>query len=315
MTTSPQADPLLFGGLPFTTSEAAAEGLGQSRLRALVRHGIVRRMLRGVYVDADLPDSVELRVAAVLKVVAPDAIICRRTAAWLYGVDTFALQEQDEPPPIETLRPSESRATRLAGADGHVQTVLAGDVVMHHGVRVTSPLATAVHLARHLHRPLGLSALDAMCHAELITVPDLLAAVDRYPHHPGIVKARDLAGLVEPATESPPESWLRLRLVDAGLGSPVPQVQVDDGSRTYRVDLAYLDPLPNGRFLALEYDSDQWHSTLQQRNADANRRHRLGAVGWDVLSVRKEDVWGTDDKLERKVGELLGRHPRLPRQW
>jgi hypothetical protein len=43
-------------------------------------------------------------------------------------------------------------------------------LAVRHGLRVTSPLATAVHLARHLPRPFALSALDAMARAELISV-------------------------------------------------------------------------------------------------------------------------------------------------
>jgi hypothetical protein len=310
-----QRRPALFDGLPFTVAEAAAEGLDRTAIRRLARNGQIRKVVRGVYIDGAVPDSIPVRAAAVAKVIPPDAIICRRTAAWLYGIDAFAFQELAGPPPIETLRPPHHRSIRLAGSAGHAQTVLADDVTTLHGLQITSPLATAVHLARHRPRPFALSALDAMCHAGLVQPPDLLRAVQRYPHHPGIVKARELVELVEPATESPGESWLRLRLVDAGLGSPVPQVEISDGVRTYRVDLAYLHLLRNGRHLALEYDSDLWHDEPDRQRADAVRRGRLAIVGWDVMSVTGADVWGPDPKLERAVGELLGRNPRLPRLW
>jgi hypothetical protein len=61
---------LLFGGLPFTRRDADDAGLPLHRLERMARNGLVRRMLRGV-----------------------DAVICRRTAAWLYGVDALALSE------------------------------------------------------------------------------------------------------------------------------------------------------------------------------------------------------------------------------
>jgi len=79
----------------------------------------------------------------------------------------------------------------------------------------TSPLATAVHLGRHLERPFALSAIDAMLHAGLIQHGELCEAIERYPRHPGIARAREMAELAEPLTESPGESWLRLRVVDA----------------------------------------------------------------------------------------------------
>ncbi len=311
-----QNDQLVLGGAPFTTTEAEGAGLSRAELRRLVKSGAVRRVVRRVWVDSAIEDSVELRSEAVAKVAPDDAIVCRRTAAWLYGIDAYALQEADQVPPIETVRRPLRRSIRHQSATGHAQTILDGDVVERHGLLVTSPVATAVHLARHLERPFALSAIDAMCHAGLVAPLDLVEAVRRYPHHPGIVQAREIVALAEPLTESPGESWLRLRLVDAGLGRPVPQVCIADGGREHRVDLAYLDPQPGtGRRLALEYDSDLWHSSLDQRTADMKRRSRLSRIGWDVLPVRREEVWGFDPALEIEVGRRLGIEPQLPRRW
>jgi restriction endonuclease-like protein len=288
-----------------------------AELRRLRRIGVIRPVVRGVYVDCGAEDSLPLRAAAIAKVAPADAVVCRSTAAWLYGVDVLAMQDVIELPKVDVVRARSVRALKSAGASGHSQTLLAGDVIDWLGLRVTSPLATAVHLARHLTRPFALSALDAMARAELVTPVAVRDAVRDYPHHPGIRQARELAGLIEPAAESPGESWLRLRMIDAGFPRPVPQVVIRDGLREYRVDLAFLDPLPGrgARRLALEYDSDQWHSTAEQLAADASRRGRLDRVGWEVLPVRRWQVWGADPALEKAVGELLGIRPRLPRAW
>lgn len=311
----PQHD-LVLGGRPFTRIEAAADGITPGRLQRLRRRRVVRSVVRGVFVDASVEDSLELRATAVAKVAPPDAVVCRRTAAWLYGVDLLALAELTELPKVDFVRPSKQRGLKASGANGHSQTLLAGDVVDWHGLRVTSPVATAVHLGRHLDRPFGLSALDAMARAELIAVPELQSAVRRYPGHPGIVQARELAGLVDPAAESPGESWLRLRMVDAGFPAPIPQVTVTDGWREYRIDLAFPEPLPGTtRMFGLEYDSDQWHGTAQQQAADDLRRRDLLRMGWEVMSVRRSQVWGPDAALEHAVGERLGLMPMLPRMW
>jgi hypothetical protein len=42
---------------------------------------------------------------------------------------------------------------------------------------------------------------------------------------------------------------------------------------------------------------------------------RLAELGWDVLPVRRGDVWGRDPRLELAVGEMLEIEPRLPRLW
>lgn len=307
---------LAFDGQPFTASEADKAGISPLQMDRARRRGVFRTVMRGVYVDSLVGDSLPLRAAAVAKIAPDDAVICRRTAAWLFGIDTFALQEQTELPALDVVRPTGRRGLRLAGTSGHSQTLLAGDVIDWHGLPVTSPAATAVHLARHLDRPFALSALDAMTRAELIGVPELLGAVARYPGHPGIVQAREIARLVDPAAESPGESWLRLRIIDAGFPPPIPQVVVRDEVREYRIDLGFLEPLPEtGRRLGLEYDSDKWHSTRQQQAADERRRRDLERMNWDVLSIGRGQVWGRKPALELVVGDLLCMEPRLPRRW
>lgn len=295
-------------GQPFTRAEAVASGID---LGGLLRHGQVRRLVQGVYADAGVPDSLELRAGALSRVLPPDAVICRQTAAWLYGVDTAALSDRVVLPLLDFVRPAGHGAVRTAGTSGYSQTLLDGDVTSVAGLRVTSPVATAVHLARHLRRPFALSALDAMTHAGLVSVFHVRDAVRLYPHHPHIVQARELAGLADPRAESPGESWLRLRLADAGFPVPEPQVPVG----RYRVDLAFPHPLRDGRRLAVEYDSDLWHGTHRRRHRDAERAAEIEAAGWVVLSAGRGDVWSGGPALETAVGDLLGIRPRLPRRW
>ncbi|WP_328992948.1 hypothetical protein OG394_01630 [Kribbella sp. NBC_01245] len=304
-----------FDGAPFTRAQAERGGWDHAKLRRHLANGLIRQVLKTVYVDALVPDSLELRAAALCLVTPLDAVICRRTAAWLFGIDTFALQERDGPLAIDTLRPGRHRAIRRSKVTGHSQTVLPGDVMIHRGLRVTTPAATAVHLARHLRRPYALSALDAMLHAGLLDHGQLCAAIGRYPKHPGIAQARELALFADPLTESPGESWLRLRLLDAGFPRPQAQVRVLTPRGERRIDLGYPDIEYHGRRIGLEYDSDQWHSGRRASFRDETRRLDLDDVGWLILPVRRGDVWGRRVDLEYVVGEMLGIEPRLPRRW
>jgi putative AbiEi antitoxin of type IV toxin-antitoxin system len=298
---------MIFDGRPFTRADALAAGWTDSRLSKLVRDGLIRRLMQGVYVDALAPD------AAALSLVAPsDAVICRRSAAWLYGIDTLALREHTEIPTVDCVRPYGRRATRLGPSGTHSQTLRPGDVTTVLGLRVTSPVATAVHLARHLDRPFALSGVDAMLHAGLVELDELKAAVKSFAHHPGIVQARDIARYAEPLTESPGESWLRLRMLDAGFPRPQAQVVVHG---KFRLDLGFPEPGPDGMRVGLEYDSDLWHSGHAADLRDSSRRAELRPLGWHILPVRRGDVWGRRPDLERAVGDLLGIQPLLPRQW
>ena len=310
------ASPLLYyDGRPFTRQFAKTHGWTDRKLAALVESGQIRRLLRGVYVDALVPDSIDLRATAVALIAPKDAVICRRTAAWIYGIDALALRGSDEMPPIDCVQPPKRRASKLSLASGHSQTLRSGDVREIGDLRITSPVATAIHLARHLERPFAQSAIDSMLHAEIVSGPALRAATARYPHHPGIVQAREVISFAEPLTESPGESWLRLRLIDAGFGRPTAQIVVNGRRRDFRIDLGYPTRMEDGRRLGLEYDSDEWHSGPAAGMRDEVRRDELAEVGWLILPVRRPDVWGAHPALELAVGELLGIQPRLPRRW
>lgn len=302
---------MYFDGRPFTRAEALAAGWTDDRLRKLVECGQLRRLIQGVYADSLAPDCLELRAEALLLAAPRDVVICRRTAAWLYGVDTLALRAKDEIPTVDCVRPTGNRSTRLRPSAAHSQTIRPGEVVLVHGLRVTTPIATAVHLARHLRPPFGLSAVDAMLHEGLIGLQEFRTAVGGFPHHPGIVKAREIAAYAEPLTESPGESWLRLRMLDAGF--PRPQAQVVVGR--YRIDLGFPEPRPDGLLVGLEYDSDKWHSGPAAALRDETRRADLRRLGWIIVPARRTDIWGHKADLERTVGDLLGQHPLLPRRW
>jgi hypothetical protein len=89
---------------------------------------------------------------------------------------------------------------------------------------------------------------------------------------PGIAKARFLAALIEPLTESAGETWLRLRLIDAGFPRPRAQIEILDGAGRvlYRLDLGW-DELR----LAIEYDGLAHHGSSAQQGHDTARREAL----------------------------------------
>jgi hypothetical protein len=281
--------PLYFCGLPFTGRQVGR------KLRWLLGSGDIRPVLKGVYVDARVPDSPELRAAAVAHVLPRDGIACGRTAAWIHGIETTALGTNEQ---------VDVQWTREAT-----------DVVHVAGYKVTSPIATTVELAMRLPRPFALSAVDAMLRSGIADRWAVRAASAAYDGQPGIVQARQILYYADRRAESPGESWLRLRLLDAGFPRPELQVRVKGPQRDYRIDLAYPEPLDDGRRLGLEYDSDRWHSRPREEARDERRRDELAALGWHIISVRRPDLWGRYPALELAVGGYLSRQPRLPRRW
>jgi hypothetical protein len=188
---------------------------------------------------------------------------------------------------------------------------LEADVEEHLGLPVTSPVRTALDLLRWLPPHLALGATDALAHAGFVDPVAVCGDLERWEGRCGIVQARRLAELIEPATESFGESWLRLRILDAGFPRPTAQIRVEVDGKTYRLDMGWEHIRA-----AAEYDGEEFHSTPAQLSHDEHRRGSLESDGWRILVARRGDVLGHGMHLERALGDLLGLEPKIyRRRW
>jgi hypothetical protein len=287
-----------FPSTPFTWKEAEKLGIPRHRLDAALRNHEIRKVLTGVFVRNDQPDSTELRTAAALRVISPFAVVCDRTAAWIHGIDVLTYFELDVLPRLETFVLSGHHRTNRPECVGGERDLQASDVCVVNGLRVTTPLRTALDLGCKLSRRMALAALDAFMREHGITHEEMRRALPRYFRRRGVIQLRQLIPLADPRTESAGESWTRLEIVDAGLPAPRPQYWVIVGGRpTYRLDLAY----PHAR-VAVEYDGREFHEGDARRIADEKRRAWLRRNGWTVIVVDKDSF--SPDALAVWLGEL-----------
>ena len=301
---------LVNDGFPFTSAQARDLALPPHVLRQGVRFGTLRREFRDVYVDARVPDSRNSRLQAV-KLIKPDgAVVCNESAAWLYGLDVRAPGERRSLEPSLLTEHSTTRVVR-AGARGRQAILSASDVDFVEGVHVTTPVRTVSDLLRRMYRPYALAAADAVAHAGLIMPDEVVDYVARLKGYRGVVQARSLAILIEPRTESPGESWQRLRMLDAGFPPPDPQfVVIDDFGRELRIDLPYPELL-----IGTEFDGREHHTDDVHRKHDDERRGYLSAVyGWQWVIGTRERIFGSDTSFEDELGSLLGVTP-IARWW
>jgi hypothetical protein len=298
-----------FGPAPFTYGEALASGMDRETLRLLLRSGEVRRVVRGVYVDVRVEDSLDLRAAAVAKVLSPGCVVCLRTAGWLWGVDVLAMGAHLEIPPIDLMTPSGAAAPRRTGCVGHTGVLLPEDVVVLNDVRVTTRPRTAADLGRYLPRPDALASYDAMLRAG-VPPEEIAEVLSRFARARGVVQGRELLALADPRAESPMESRTRLRCVDAGFPCPEPQIEVWDdlGRFVARLDMGYRK-----KRKAVEFDGHETHSTAEAQRHDHVRREAAEQCGWGIAVVTGEHVLGRSLAFERAVAELLDLEPRLTR--
>jgi len=266
---------------PFTTEQARAAGVTASRLENAVSTGLLRRVMHGVYLRSDVPLTLDRKLAAASSVIAPNAVACDRTAAWIWGVDVHVFRELDDLPRIETVVLSGGARTKRSETRGGERALLPCDWTEVDGIRVTTPLRTAMDLACGLNRREALAAADALMREHGFSHTDMARMLPRYRRRRGVVQLREIVGLVDPRAESPRESWTRLAMLDFGLPQPELQWWVTvDGVPTYRLDLAY----PHAR-IAVEYDGTEHHSRPEDVARDLARREWLREHGWTVVVI------------------------------
>ena len=296
---------------PFCRADLPRLGVSDRKLLRLLASGELIRPFQGVYLPAKLADDPTARAAALGKLLPRDAAVARATAAWLHGLDVRLPGRHLAVPPMQCVVPAGMAPPRRRGVEGFAGWLPADDVVELHGVPVTRLERTALDLARYLPPFMGLAALDALAHEGRVDPAVLAARIEQWRGERYVGRARRLIGLCEPGTESFGESWLRLRIVDAGFPRPEPQIWVPDGDApVYRLDLGWRE-----RRVGIEYDGEEFHSADRDRRHDEERRERLYRdYGWCVIGVDRGDVLGRGMQLELGVGELLGMRPGIARR-
>lgn len=296
---------------PFRTSDAAAAGLTRGRLAVLEERGQVRRLLRSVYVPAQVPDSRPLRVAALRLVVPQEAVVTDRAAGWLHGAPLIL-----EPGAHKALTPvtmfHRSRGGRLRNemCSSGQRMMPDSDVMEVGGLLVTTPLRTTLDLGRLLPRDQGFAGMDMMLSTELVTHDEVLASVERFKGCRGVRQLRALTPWIDGRSESPGESVLRLRWIDCpGMPRPEPQVEVEGPYGPCWLDIGD----PRSRFAA-EYDGEEWHGPEQTEHDESRRSFIAKTQRWTVKVFRRRHVFGRHQNAEvglqagmREALDALGR--------
>lgn len=286
-------------GLPFTTRDARAVGLGPHALHRLTAGGLLRHPIAGAYVVASVEDSLDLRCRMLRLVLPPDCFVCDRTAAWIHAGDrALAPGEHLDVPAVSCFRPSARGRLRNGLSASGERAVEPRDLMEIGGLAVTTPLRTALDLGR-LQRSadLKLHGMDTMLALGAFTRDELVAAVPRFNRQRGVVELRVLAPLADGGAESFGESALRLRWIGAGLPRPQTQIQIIEGGReVYRIDLGLEEML-----YAAEYFGEAWHGQ-DRADHDADRLTWLAHErDWSIEVFRKQHVFGRQQDAEQRL--------------
>ncbi|MDX3191900.1 DUF559 domain-containing protein [Streptomyces sp. MN03-5084-2B] len=274
-----------WGGPHGAVSRAEADGiLGRRAVLKGLATGLLAQPWRGVLIHAaDSLNLPTLAQAALIHVGSP-AVLSGVTSLALHGISATTDTT------IHLSVPPSKRARSKPGLVVHRAEYQPADVLQLQELPVFSlDLALADYLCSGEERTAFVAIDQAMAglpddHRQTLrkNVRDRL--IDRRDRR-GIHRAQMLLALATGKAESPPESILRLIVVEAGF--PVPEAQFEittvDGRRLYVLDIAW----PELR-IALEYDGFAAHEERHER--DAERDERMAGRGWITIRATAVDL-------------------------
>ncbi|MGH3913517.1 MAG: DUF559 domain-containing protein [Pseudonocardiaceae bacterium] len=276
---------------PRTHAELRA-ALGRRTLERMLADGRVRQIW-GVLIPGEMVLDPFTRASAALLAAGSAAALTGLTAAWLQGcpaAESFTVHVAV--PYSRSLRARE-------GLVVHQGRRLLDEVSEVRGLRTVSlEIAIAELLCTDVaRRALAVADQAAALFPEqersgfhLRIAGRLNTRADRR----GTTRAQGLLPLVTGRADSPPESWLKLLVVEAGFPQPVDQFKVVDtlDCVRYVLDLCW----PELR-IALEYDGYEAHEHRQDR--DARRDRDLSRRGWITVRATAEDLREPTALLDR----------------
>ncbi|VEG57621.1 cullin, a subunit of E3 ubiquitin ligase [Mycolicibacterium aurum] len=256
---------------PFVGAEALSGGRitrGQLRWN-------YRAVLPGVYVPKDSEASVRINATAAWLWTARTGVIAGRAAAALHGAKWIDTQT-----PIDII--AEHTRPR-SGIIVREERIGVDEITSVGGLCVTTPVRTALDLARHLPRDTAVCHLDALGRATGVRPDRVLELAARYRGARGIQRARQSLALMDSGAQSPRETRLRLMLVDDGLPPPRTQVLVTDGIAQAFIDMGYEEPK-----VGLDYDGSHHRLERRQYVHDIGRAEFIDRQGWIDIKVVAE---------------------------
>lgn len=275
---------------PFTAGDASAAGVRRPALAAMTRAGLLRNPIKGVYVPAQVADDIASRLACLRLVVPEDAVVVDRHAGWAQGANMLLLpNEHLHAQPVSMFLPAGRGRLRNKLADSGERSFGTNDLTVVDGVRMTTPLRTALDLGRQRWPEPALTALDALHRLGTFSVEELLSEIDRFAGMRWVTTLRHVAPHTDGRSQSGGETVVRWRWKQLPVPPPEPQVEVRSDGRVAFVDVGNEDL----RF-GVEFQGVEWHSGDREQDDEIRFRWLRGDADWVIEPVWTPDVYGSE---------------------
>jgi hypothetical protein len=261
----------------FSHAQALGVGLSASAIKRRVNAGRWVRLLPRVYRVGGAPATGRQGMMAATLWAGDGALLSHRAAGVLHGLDGVTADH------LEVAAPKHLRSGIVVAHRATPFTAIDRDFIDH--IPVTSATRTLIDLAGVVDGDALELALEDALRRGFTSRARLAYRLRELDGHGrsgcAVLRALLEDGRGQAHSASAPEVVLRRTFSRGGLPRPVAQHEVRANGRLIaRVDFAY----PELR-VAIEFDSDRWHTGRRRREGDLDRRNRLTALGWRVVHV------------------------------
>jgi hypothetical protein len=288
----------------FKGAHARVCGLTDRQIEGRIALGLWQRLYDDVYVTAGAPLSWKGALLAACWAGGFRAAASHRSAAALWGLAGGRRSI------VEVTCPRWRRAQHEGLLVHETKTLEGVDIAEVEGIPVTTPERTLLDLGAVCHESVVEMALDKAEHRRLVTRASVQTTLDRLGKsgRNGVGTLRRLLaphGRERRAPESEMETALIQCLRRNGWPDPIPQFEIHQtGKFVARVDAAY----PEWR-IAIEYQSNEYHSGRLASQRDNDRRLRIIAARWFPIEATLPDVRNGGTRL---CAALRAGSERLP---
>lgn len=294
-------------------------GHSDRSLAQLVRAGELKRVRRGAYTDGGTHEAADdaarhaLLARAVVGQAQTKVVLSHISALPFHQAPMWGM-----PLDVVHLTRLDGHAGRAeAGVRQHSGRILEGDVVVRHGLEVTSATRTALDITTCVGVESSLAVVNDLLRRRLTTMDDLRRRYGPMSQDPHTLRTDLVLRLADPRLESIGESRTFWMLYRFGVPAPVPQYEVRDaaGRVVARLDFAW----PHLR-VWLEFDGrikyvDHLRDGETVVDAVVREKERESRIceltGWRCIRITWADLARPSATVARILA-ALGIAPRVP---
>lgn len=254
-----------------TWKQLCAAGVSRKAITANVRNGWLAVRHRGVYQLGVFGGPFADEMAALLA--------CGPHAAIGHWSSTFVFALAPRPVGGVDVTIAKGLAGRRPGIRPHRTITLPPcDVVVKHGLRVTTPARTLLDLAATAPRHVLERLTEEAQVQRLASTAELLAVIERNPGRSGVRRLREIALALDEPLLTRSEAEKRLRALIRSAGLPLPRTNVTRAG--WEVDAVW-----DAQRLVVEVDGYKYHRPPAAFERDRRKDADLMLAGYRVLRI------------------------------